>query len=34
MLTSDLVDNQIHLAIGAFAQLPNNLIVLINVQLF
>lgn len=32
MLTSDLVDNQIHLAIGTLAQLPNNLIILINVQ--
>lgn len=33
MLTSYLVDNQIHFAISALAQLPNNFIVLINVQL-
>lgn len=33
MLTSDLVDNQIHLAIGALAQFPDDLIVLINIQL-
>lgn len=32
-LTSDLVDDQVHLAIGPFAQLSNHLVVLVNLQL-
>lgn len=31
-LTSDLVDDQVHLAIGAFAQLPDHLVVLVDFQ--
>lgn len=32
--TSDFMDNQVHLAIGAFSQLPNHLVVLIHLQPF
>ncbi len=31
-LTSDLVDDQVHLAVGALAQLPDHLVVLVNLQ--
>ncbi len=31
--TSDLVDDQVHLSVGALAKLPNDLIVFIKVQL-
>lgn len=31
-LTSDLVDDQVHFAIGALAQLPDHLVVLVDLQ--
>lgn len=31
-LTSDLVDDQVHLAVGALAQLPDHLVVLVDLQ--
>lgn len=34
MFTSDLMNDQVHLAIGAFAQLSDDLIVLVNLKLF
>lgn len=32
MFTSDLMNDQVHLAVGAFAQLSDNFIVLVNLE--